>query len=327
MAEPSLQSMNKNPPHVQVDVPATDENFDAKAYLAGNPDVDRAVRSGQIASARAHYDVFGKEEGRRLRKSSDIAPLRAFKLQELHDKLCLELPHVRCGDKFDFLTDELRAECAISSTDAVSANSYDGYVIDLINRHANGCVLDVGAGMRDVYYQNVINYEIVDYDTTDVVGVGEKLPFKNSCFDGIISIAVMEHVRDPFQCAREIVRVLKPGGQLVCAVPFLQPLHGYPHHYYNMTQQGLRALFERDLDITAQFVSPSLLPIWSLTWILRSWSLGLTGASKTEFLEMKVADLIDPPERYLARSFVRDLTNEKNFELASGTMLLASKPG
>ena len=87
---------------------------------------------------------------------------------------------------------------------------------------------------------NVVNYEIVDYDTTDVIGLGDTLPFNDCVFDAVISIAVLEHVRYPFACAAEIVRVLKRGGELECSVPFLQPLHGYPHHYYNMTSQGLR---------------------------------------------------------------------------------------
>jgi hypothetical protein len=32
-------------------------------------------------------------------------------------------------------------------------------------------------------------------------------------------------------------------------VPFLQPLHGYPHHYFNMTHMGVRSLFEDQIEI------------------------------------------------------------------------------
>jgi SAM-dependent methyltransferase len=113
----------------------------------------------------------------------------------------------------------------------------------------DGLLLDCGAGRRPTYYSNVVNYEIVDYDSTDVLGVGEYLPFKDDMFDAVISVAVLEHVCDPFRCATEISRVLKPGRRLICGVPFICPLHGYPHHYYNMTGQGLRALFEDKLEI------------------------------------------------------------------------------
>jgi len=161
----------------------------------------------------------------------------------------------------------------------------------MISRHAEGLVLDCGAGLRDVYYENVVNYEIVDYDTTDVIGLGEALPFEDNVFDAVISIAVLEHVRNPFACAAEIIRVLKPGGELVCSVPFPQPLHGYPHHYYNMTTQGLRALFERALIIDDLSVVSEGLPVWSLTWIIRSWAEGLDEPARSEFLSMRLGDL------------------------------------
>lgn len=40
--------------------------FDEREYLRCNPDVRRAVNSGQVDSGAAHYKVFGRREGRRL---------------------------------------------------------------------------------------------------------------------------------------------------------------------------------------------------------------------------------------------------------------------
>jgi SAM-dependent methyltransferase len=137
---------------------------------------------------------------------------------------------------------------------------------------------------------------------------------------------VLEHVRDPFRGAAEIVRVLKPGGKLMCAVPFLQPLHGYPHHYYNMTHQGLRALFERRLRIDRQFVPESTLPVWALTWFVQSWANGLPPESREQFLDLPLRAFMASPDRLLDKPFVRSLSPETNFELASGTVLLATKP-
>ena len=205
------------------------------------------------------------------------------------------MPHVRRGEKFDFLTAELRRDGAIVDTHNVASNPYAPSVVAMIDRYAEGLVLDCGAGMRDIYYDNVVNYEIVDYDTTDVVGLGESLPFNDGVFDAVISIAVLEHVRDPFACAAEIIRVLKPGGELVCSVPFLSRCTGYPHHYYNMTSQGLRALFERSLIIDDLSVVSEGLPIWSLTWIVRSWAEGLEEPARSEFLSLRVSDLQQDP--------------------------------
>jgi SAM-dependent methyltransferase len=257
-----------------------------------------------------------------------LKELQARKLARVEPLLRMELTHQRRGPKYDFLTSELRTETAIEATSNVSTNNYDRYITNLIKTIdlRGGLVLDCGAGCRNVYYENVVNYEVVDYDTTDIIGVAEVLPFKDDSFDGVISIAVLEHVRHPFRAAAELVRVLKPGGQLICSVPFLQPLHGYPHHYYNMSPQGLRALFERNLEIDDHKVIDSMLPIWSLTWIVQSWANGLSGNTRRQFLDLSLRDLLAQPNVFLDKPWVRELRTEKNFELASATILFAHKP-
>lgn len=247
------------------------------------------------------------------------------KLEMIESLLRDDMSYRRNEGCYDFLSDKLREQFNIIDTNAVSSNEYDEYVMDLIRKYVNGVVLDCGAGRRSVYFENVVNFEIVPYDTTDVLGVGEVLPFKDNSFDAVISVAVLEHVKDPFRSAKEIIRVLKPRGELICAVPFLQPLHGYPHHYY-MTHQGLKNLFEESLSIDSVEVYDSVLPIWSLTWILRSWSEGLTEGTKKEFLNMRVSELIGPPQNYINRPFVKELSVEKNLELASACVLFAHKP-
>lgn len=47
----------------------------------------------------------------------------------------------------------------------------------------------------------------------------EPLPFAERYFDGVTMLAVLEHVFDPHAVMREVSRVLKPGGELVIAVP------------------------------------------------------------------------------------------------------------
>jgi SAM-dependent methyltransferase len=247
------------------------------------------------------------------------------KLKRIEPLLRLDLAHVRRGAKYDFLTDALRAETGIVATDAISAHHYDAYALDLIEACRDGLVLDCGAGKRPVYYPNVVNLEVVDYETTDVIGVGEELPFRDNSFNAVLSLSVLEHVRDPFACAAEIARVLKPGGKLICCVPFLQPLHGYPHHYYNMTGQGLRALFERRLHIDQHIVPRSTLPLYSLTWFVQSWARVLRGDVREQFLSMRLSELLEHPAELAGRRWVTELTDEKNFELASATMLFAHK--
>lgn len=276
------------------------------------------------STTRRRYSRTLNEAGS-LRHSLSISEAKKIKLRKIAPLLRTDMQYTTTPAHYDFLTDELRAEFNIVDTDAVSSNDYDGYALDLIRRYPDGFVLDCGAGKRSVYFDNVVNFEIADYDTTDVRGVGEVLPFKDGSFDAVISIAVLEHVKNPFLCAAEIARVLKPGGHLMCCVPFLQPFHAYPHHYYNMTSSGLENLFADRLEIDRTVVYDSVLPIWSLTWILRSWAEGLKGKTRDDFMQMTVADLMNDADSYLKMPFVRELTAEKNTELASATVLFAHK--
>jgi len=271
---------------------ATDHNFDEEAYLLANPDVGDAVKKGVCKSGRSHFDAFGKNENRKIRLSpSIISEAKRRKLERIKPLLRIDMQCIETPTYYDFLSKELRSQFNIVDTDAVSSNGYDDYGMELIKKNEGGLVLDCGAGKRPVYFDNVVNFEIANYDTTDVRGVGEVLPFIDEAFDAVLSIAVLEHVKDPFLCAREISRVLKPGGSLICAVPFLQPFHGYPHHYYNMTSQGLANLFADYLSIDKTTVYGSMLPIWSLTWILRSWAAGLQGKTREDFMQLMEGDV------------------------------------
>ena len=317
------------PAPLTLDVPAAFDGFDEAGYLVCNPDIARDVDPSNPAkwqSGRQHFQTVGHTEPRLMRRTEGLGAARRAKLPRIKSVLRRWKPHKRRGLKYDFLTDALRKQTGIASTERVSSNHYDPSILGLIESCRDGVVLDCGAGRRNIYFPNIVNYDIVDYDTTDVIGVGEVLPFKSGVFDAVISIAVLEHVRDPFTCAAELVRVLKPGGRLVACVPFLQPYHGYPHHYYNMTHQGLRALFDRRLEIEDQQVPGSLLPIWPLVWIVHSWAAGLPPAEREKFLDVPLRYLLKNPDAYLDETWVRELAPEKNLELAGGTVLWARKP-
>lgn len=50
-----------------------------------------------------------------------------------------------------------------------------------------------------------------------------RLPFADGCFDAVVCSEVLEHIENNRAAIRELVRVLKPGGDLVVTVPRFWP--------------------------------------------------------------------------------------------------------
>ena len=318
------QQIEQSAVHQELLVPATHENYSTSEYLAANPDVARSLMSCDIISAYDHFQSHGIREKRQIRRKIN-SELRKNKIKKIEGILDKSSRFYFDDGFFDFINPDRSSADFKKNTESVSENRYDENALKLINRFKDGLVLDCGAGQRSVYYENVVNMDIFPYDAVDVVAIAEEMPFLESSFDAVICLAVLEHVKNPFKCAKELIRVLKPGGKILCAVPFLQPFHGYPDHYYNMTSHGLINLFQDGIDIEKIDVYGGFLPIGSLTWILKSWSDGLVGETKNSFLNMKIGDLTESTEVYLSKPFVRELSREKNLELASATALFGEK--
>jgi SAM-dependent methyltransferase len=243
-----------------------------------------------------------------------------------------KLECTRCGarysvtdENYDFLPPDLAARSGIVHTDNISSWGHDGVASHVIETHRDGLVLDAGSGFKSTVYDHVVNLEVVGYPSTDVLGVGEHLPFADGSFDAALSLNVLEHVRDPFRCASEIARVVRPGGRLYASAPFLQPYHGYPHHYYNMTASGLENLFSGAFWVDQLTAPESALPIWGLSWFLNSYVAGLPADVAERFTKLRVEDLMNPPEDYLDRDFVQEVRASTNIELACGTILVGTR--
>ncbi len=61
------------------------------------------------------------------------------------------------------------------------------------------------------------------------------LPFADASIDRIAADSVLEHVAHPHNVIRECWRVLRPGGVMRLATPFVFNLHGYPDDYLRYT--------------------------------------------------------------------------------------------
>ena len=122
----------------------------------------------------------------------------------------------------------------------------------------SGVVLNIGSGAATSGIRNNwINLDIYPHANCDVAGDAHWLPFRDESIDAVHSRSVFEHLAQPVRAAREVARILRPGGIMICDVPFAYPLHGSPHDFFRYTPDGLKSLFS-GLDTIE--VAPSLGP-------------------------------------------------------------------
>jgi SAM-dependent methyltransferase len=138
---------------------------------------------------------------------------------------------------------------------------YDAFESAALRRivSAGGLVVDAGGGAR--FTKSLARYEDwfvdVDYRTLDVspetgpdlVADLLAMPFDDGQVDAFICRSVLEHVRSPERAVAEMLRTLRPGGQLYLTVPSIYPYHarpgpgGYPD-MWRFFVDTLRALLE-----------------------------------------------------------------------------------
>ncbi len=100
-------------------------------------------------------------------------------------------------------------------------------------------VLDAGCGGTSFAYREYPRLRLVGVDVKPMPGdfahaarglaSMERLPFREACFDAVVSNYTMEHVDDLEATWDELVRVLRPGGRLFAAVP---NSHSFDDHFY-----------------------------------------------------------------------------------------------
>jgi SAM-dependent methyltransferase len=174
----------------------------------------------------------------------------------------------------------------------VSLHPYPPMAMDVIARHRDGLVLDYGAGLPSFHFRDVITADVVDAPGVDVVLDDGRLPFADGTFSAVLSLAVLEHVRDPFEYGAEVLRVLRDDGELYVDTAFIQHYHGWPHHYFNFTQMGLREVFSGRVHELEYGVQPYQSATLALIAVIADWLVALPGHLRAEAEAMPLRDFI-----------------------------------
>jgi SAM-dependent methyltransferase len=111
-------------------------------------------------------------------------------------------------------------------------------------RECVGPAISIGGGPLRVD-PRFVNLNLAPFPNVDLVGDAHCLPISAASVGLIHCEAVLEHLEQPDRAVSEMLRVLRPGGYVFAATPFLQVFHGYPDHFQNFTLAGHCALFVR----------------------------------------------------------------------------------
>jgi SAM-dependent methyltransferase len=308
------------------------DDFDPEGYLYINPDIAAHPHETSDAEwATSHFEHHGRDEGRiqlRGKLLPDLMAARREKMEQLFRR------STRARQKLEPFAFECCSSLVEIATvpddrlpvpfERISAHSYDPSTDEWIDGDPDQLFLEIGSGLTRDYRHNVVYTDIAALPTVDVMCFGDVLPFDDETFDGIVCLAVLEHVPNPFAVAAEMARVVRPGGRMVIDWPFLQPVHGYPHHYLNATEEGAREVFSQlgGLDIES-FTPQHMHPAFALHWFLQEWEARLTGERRQAFRDLTLADILSSTPSDMRTQEWAAIDNET--VISAGTRLVVTK--
>lgn len=310
---------------------ATPENFDEEGYLLANPDIARHVANG--GNARLHLERHGLREGRKQVAPDPAARLARKRARYARLSGVLDAASgaggnfAPLGETGAFPLRYGEAPLSLDSYDAESANAGFGPFVEEVRANPDKIYLDIGCGRRSRIEPNCLYLEVYPSPSADIVMEPAcRYPIASGSIDGIGCFAVLEHVERPWEAAAEFRRMLKPGGKVFIDWPFLQPVHGYPSHYYNATREGLRRMFADGFRIDVIDTFANQRPDHTFHWMLNELAGAMTPEARAMLAKMTVEDLLSaPPGGDLWRSLLDAVPAQTIETLACGNSLIATK--
>ncbi len=157
-------------------------------------------------------------------------------------------------------------------------------------------VLNLGSGPVPLH-PVFVDVDAHPYPNVRVVSDCARLPFNDGAADAMVSIALLEHVEDPWRVVAEMRRVLKPGGRLYVYVPFICGYHAAPADFHRWTRSGAERLF-KGFDVLE---TRSAGPTSGFLWVLVEWlAILLSFGSRKLYVAWLIALMLSTwPIKYL----------------------------
>lgn len=192
---------------------------------------------------------------------------------------------------------------------------------------ADSWVLHLGCGEVPSNEPNVISLDILPTQAADIVAEGEALPFANETFGSVESAAVFEHVFDPMAVIKECRRVVKEGGFFRTDTAFMQPYHGFPAHYFNMTPVAVERYFADDFELVSSSISKTANPGTATLLTIDRLLLAIGSQKAAELRRMPLSDVIDLlMQNRRDGKFTENLSPYHTRGMATGTIVVSRKP-
>lgn len=189
-------------------------------------------------------------------------------------------------------------------------------------------VLHLGSGDVPAPDPRVISVDVLPSPNVDIVAEAEALPFRTGSFDLVVSGAVFEHIAEPVSAAEEVRRVLREGGRLCIDTAFMQPYHGFPGHYFNMTPQAVETFLVDGFILEHSSVPDSGTVLQSIIALVDRFLQYLPEVQRSRLNKL-------PLERVLAEfrqdtthsnPLLRDLPEHVHRAMAASFVVVARKP-
>lgn len=121
----------------------------------------------------------------------------------------------------------------------------------LLEVELKGKTIDIGGGRGEGYVSFMRRTADVTFETFDIKAgnnvdfESDNLPATDGLYETVLFLNVMEHIYNHQHIADEVVRIVKPGGQLIGYVPFLMWYHPDHRDFFRYTHEAIEKIFEK----------------------------------------------------------------------------------